>query len=216
MESFDSPPALTPIYSTSEPNQPIQLYQGSLEITQNGAVIKGNGNLCIQWLPSPEVRFEFLNHDDQSNEISTNESEASLKLLDLTTPVSVEVHILSFPLFPLSSENSISGCLRKEAVISQPEQELSHVLFHLSNFDDFRGTGISTTTPETRKFWYGRAVLEAGGWCVTIDTLETCRETIKSFKSQGGYAITHVGKLERCDKKAFTKEEADKLLEALS
>lgn len=212
MESFDSSPALRPIYSTSEPNEPIQLYQGSLEITQKETVIKGNGTLCIRWLPSPNVRFEFLSHDDLFDKISAD--KASLKLLDFTIPVSVEVYILSVPLLRLSSENSILGCLRKEAVILQSGQELSYILFHLVNFNDFIGTWISTISTAKRA-WRGRVVLEAEGWLITIDTLENCRDIIKSLKSQGGYAITHVGKLERSNKQAFTVEKADELLKSL-
>jgi hypothetical protein len=200
--------ALKPIYLTKKPNQPIQLYEGSLEITQKGIVKRGIGNVCVGWFPSPDINFEFSTDDEWLYEFDN--SEASLKLLELTTPVTVKIYILTV------SECFISGCLRsRESLLLQSEQDLSYLMFHLINFQDFRGTSISVATSEVRRFWCGRVVLEAGGWIVTIDTLESLRDIMKSLKDQGGYAITHVGKFERSDKGAFTAEKAEDILTAL-
>lgn len=206
LEQYSS--ALKPIYLTKKPNQPIQLYEGSLEITQKGIVKRGSGNVCVGWFPSPDINFEFSTDDEWLYEFDN--SEASLKLLELTTPVTVKIYILTV------FECFISGYLTStESLILQSEQDLSYLLFHLINFQDFRGTSISVATSEVRRFWRGRVVLEAGGWIVTIDTLESLTDIMKSLKSQGGYAITHVGKLERSDKRAFTAEKAEDFLTAL-
>ena len=179
-----------------------------MEITQKGIVKRGIGNVCVGWFPSPDINFEFSTDDEWLYEFDN--SEASLKLLELTTPVTVKIYILTV------SGCFISGCLRSiESLILQSEQDLSYLLFHLINFQDFMGTSISVATSEVRRFWRGRVVLEAGGWIVTIDTLESLRDIMKSLKYQGGYAITHLGKLERSDKRAFTAEKAEDFLTAL-
>ncbi|MGJ5631728.1 hypothetical protein [Nostoc sp. CALU 1950] len=72
---------------------------------------------------------------------------------------------------------------------------------------------MAISTP--RQIWWGRLILKAESWSASIDSLQNLGDIIKSLESKGGYAITHVGKLERSDKKPFTTEEADDILEAL-
>jgi hypothetical protein len=209
MEYFDSsleqiPPALRPLYLTEEPNQPIQLYQGSLEITQGETVVTGTGNILLEWFPSLDVKFELSNPNHFF--LSFQLDKASLKLLEFTPPVTTGVFIYK------KSESFISGSLDNPFIL-QSEQNLSSLLFHLINFRDFQGNGIST--PNRRHFWHGRVVLEADNWSVIIDSLENFRDIKESLKSQGGYAVTHVGKLERSDRVTFTAEQADDFLTVL-
>jgi hypothetical protein len=106
MEPLDSlseqiPPAIRPIYLTEEPNQPIQLYQGSLEITQGETVVTGTGSILFEWFPSLDVKFELSNPNHFF--FIFNLDKASLKLLDLTTPVSTGAFIYK------KSDSFISG-----------------------------------------------------------------------------------------------------------
>lgn len=200
------PLALKPIYTTEEPSQSLKLYQGSLEITQNGMVKQGNGTVYFEWFPSPDVRFDFSSHDDEAFLMGTDEAEASLKLLDIPTPVSVEVFILKIATLHVF----ISGSLKEPLILGSGEN-LSYLLFHLTNFYDFIGSWILGEDAA----WTGRVILEAEGWRVTIDSLENLADIKKLLEFRGGYAITHVGKLERSDKGAFTVEAADTFLEGL-
>jgi hypothetical protein len=65
-------------------------------------------------------------------------------------------------------------------------------------------------------------IFEAEGWNVTVDPYKTSEQInsktsgINILKSQGGYAVTHLGKLERLDGETFTANEARSFLEALS
>jgi hypothetical protein len=211
MEPLDSlseqiPPAIRPIYLTEEPNQPIQLYQGSLEITQGETVVTGTGSILFEWFPSLDVKFELSNPNHFF--FIFNLDKASLKLLDLTTPVSTGAFIYK------KSDSFISGTLDNPFILDSKER-LSSLLFHLTNFRDFQGNGVSTALSNKRHFWHGRVVLEAESWSVTIDTLESFRDIKESLKSQGGYAVTHVGKLEGSTQGTFTAEEADDFLTAL-
>lgn len=212
MESLESlfkqhPPALTPIYFTGEPNQPIQLYQGSLKISQEGTVYEGNGTVFFEWLPSPDVKFLFLKSNDESL-LKLELGKGNLNLSEIQS--SAEVCISSIPIDFDHQSGDISGTLNKPAIL-RSENNLSRILFHLTNFHKFNGMAISTP----RQIWWGRLILKAESWSVSIDSLQNLGDIIKSLKSKGGYAITHVGTLERSDKKPFTTEEADDVLEAL-
>ena len=57
-----------------------------------------------------------------------------------------------------------------------------------------------------------RIVLEAEEWKITLDQLENTEDNVKSLGSQGGFAITHVGKLEKLDGTSFSGEEAREFL----
>ncbi|MBD2530855.1 hypothetical protein H6G97_15220 [Nostoc flagelliforme FACHB-838] len=213
MESLESlfkehPLALTPIYFTGEPNQPIQLYQGSLKISQEGTVYEGNGTVFFEWLPSPDVKFLFSKSDNESL-IQIELGKGNLNLSEIQS--SVEVGISS--VIPIGFENQSGDILGNlnQPIILRFGHNLSHLLFHLTNFHQFSGMPISTS----RGMWRGRLILEAENWNVFIDRLENLRDIIKSLELKGGYAITHVGKLERSDKKPFTTEEADDVLKAL-
>ena len=213
MESLESlfkqfPPALIPIYLTGEPNQPIQLYQGSLKITQEGTVYEGNGTVFFEWLPSPDVKFLFSTSNNESL-IQLEVGKGNLNLLEIQAYAEVWISSIP-PIYFDHQDRDISGNLNKPVILSLG-QNLSHILFHLTKFHEFSGMAISTP----RQIWRGRLILEAESWYISIDRLENFGDIMKSLKSKGGYAITHVGTLERSDKKPFTTEEADDVLEAL-
>ncbi|MFB2974316.1 hypothetical protein ACE1CD_35755 [Aerosakkonema sp. BLCC-F183] len=209
MESINArsesyPLALRPIYLTEQPNQPIQLYQGELEVTQQTTVIKGNGSVYFEWLPSPKVKFDFLPYHEYQLQLELE--QANLKLSDRTL---TKVSILSEDIL-----NSRFSGIPKKGIILGNGQDLSYVIFHLTNFHRFVGRCISAKISGVKDRYRGRLHIEADGWTVTIDTLPN--DIIRSLESQGGYAITHVGKLERSDKSAFTSDDANNFLEALS
>ena len=58
-------------------------------------------------------------------------------------------------------------------------------------------------------------MLKADNWRVTLDCIETSRDLENKLSSSGGYAITHIGKIERIDESEFEVTEAKNLLDAL-
>ncbi len=58
-------------------------------------------------------------------------------------------------------------------------------------------------------------VQEDETWRVRVHALENRQEIFDLLKKEGGYAITHVGKIEKCDKSTFTVDEAESLVEKL-
>lgn len=90
------PAALRPVYTTEQPNQPILLYEGALEINQHSVQIQGQGKVEYEWFPSPRIKFEFLNQDRDIDTISCahfNNQPILLTLSDI--PISVDVFITS-------------------------------------------------------------------------------------------------------------------------
>lgn len=212
--SKEYPPAIIPIYSAEEPNQPIQLYKGDLKITQEKVVYEGEGTVIFECFPSPNIKFEFINYN---NSLYNNLLEEIPKHAFLSiSEIGISAEILFSSIQKKNNYlNRKSSCqivgIFSEPILLGSGKNLSFINFHLTNFHKI--TGIDISTP--RNIWPGRFILEAEGWSILIDELESFKDIIKSLESEGGYAITHVGKLQRTDNTSFTAEEAEDILEAL-
>jgi len=90
----------------------------------------------------------------------------------------------------------------------------SRARFHLPNFLFFNGALVREAPGS---FSSQRALLEHGGFRVSIDRAMPFGDPIeKEGPRDGGYAITHVGAVERIDGSTFSLTEIDPLLDCLS
>jgi hypothetical protein len=207
-QSMGIPEALAPLYTVPDASVPVLLYQGPLEITQAGLTDRGDGTLRYQWLPSPRITFELPL--TQGQVLST--APASLRLPPSGAAANVFITRLSFGAGHGISVPSASGIVQQPFVqLTSPDAHVA--VFHLANFCHYIGLPIGS--PATGTSWIGRATLEADGWRVTIDQLENYSNLRDILKRQSGYAVTHVGRLERVDGQPFPKIGADDLWQLL-
>jgi hypothetical protein len=206
------PPALRPAYSLEEPNQTILLYKGELEVEQQNIVTKGSGTVYLKWFPYPQVEFHMSSYN--LGRIDTG--EADLKLSETEGWLKVGISRINEKLNQTEHLMQVWG-LTKEPIIIGSGNGLVYIKFHLTNFYKLIGSCKSVFIQEdSSKTTIERVVFEAGGWRVTIDQLETVSQILNSLTAQGGYAITHVGKLERTNETPFAVDEARDFLEAFS
>ena len=203
--------ALSPAYSIGGANQPINLYEGVLEVTKGEITEQGDGNLSFVWLPYPHFEFYLLQHNELCQGIR---GRCSLRLPTFDVVAEVEILEIFYGSHEYEIQTKISGRLL-ESIVIEPSQEILYVLFHLTNFKLFLGSWISSPDSETPARWKGRVILETEGWKVTIDAFKEINDLVRSLHSLSGYAVTHVGKLERSNGKEFTAKEARDFLEAL-
>jgi hypothetical protein len=65
----------------------------------------------------------------------------------------------------------------------------------------------------------GRTVLQGGGWSITLDPvcyLDGPDGLANALRKSGGYAITHVGAIERQGTAVFSREEAEQILQDIA
>lgn len=203
--------ALSAAYLIGGANQHIQLYEGVLEVTQEEVTEQGSGNLSFVWLPYPHFEFQLLQNDELCQDLR---GRCSLRLPTFDVVAEVEILEIFYEVDEYDILTKISGRLL-ESIVIEPSQEISYVLFHLTNFKMFLGSWISSPDSETPCHWKGRVILKAEGWKVTIDALKEINDLVHSLHSLSGYAVTHVGKLERSNGEEFTAKEASDFLEAL-
>lgn len=199
---FNIPHALTSTYSTSYPNEEVFLYQSaSIDIIYGEVTERNTGSVSFDWLPTPRVKFECSSNTAR---LLVLPDDLHLSIPGQVAPVAVI--LTGANAFPIKLSGIIKGLLTQQSA-----QNLTCVLFHLVNFYNFEGLWISSSSAS----WSGRAVLRANNWQVTIDRIEKFSDMEKSLEASGGYAITHVGKVERIDRSEFTPQEAKKLLDGL-
>lgn len=207
---FDGcPVAMTPIYATQEPNESFNLYSGPLEVIQQGKSTNGDGSIWFALLPSPRVTFELCSDDPIPK---FHPGPVSLKV----PPRFANLEACATHIRSASQEGvcslSASGRVTGPANVGTG-QNLAHVLFHVLNYHDQCGDCICSPGSNVQRS--GRITLEGGGWRITLDAVENLGELWKALDERGGYAVTHVGKMERADGRTFTQSEADEILGAL-
>ncbi len=202
-------PTLRPIYATVEPNQPIVLYEGPLQVTQeiNHHIVEiyGHGSVKFVWFPHPCVKFDFL----------SNESERYIDLVDcsltlLETETSVTASVSNSRL--QDRKSLLSGTIK--SLNQGSNEDLTSVLFHVANFHDFTGPCHTILVQASNRLASrNRVIFEVESWKLTLDQLETTKDYVDLLNSQGGFAVTHVGKLEKSDGKLFSGSEARAFLD---
>lgn len=214
IRSLNIDQALYPIYRTPHPNDVIQLYTGSLEVEQNRVTVGTTGLIELVWLRSPAVKFSFKenNPDLTSKLINFVDGPISLRL-----PVSTE-SINAYLLNHRGISDSkglrmdFSGNVQGPICIGCGES-VSRVLLHLPNFFDTLGAPVGRRDKKTS--WLGRFSLTTDEWRITVDKVDNHQDLFPFLKASGGYAITHMMKIERVDDKEFDVRKIESLVEDL-
>lgn len=201
------PPALEPMYVTDTINQSILLYDGSLAIEQNGRTVGGSGRVEFAWFPYSGVKYEFKGHKDGFLDL---DADTQLKLVEYETSVKISLSSVR------DTEITASGTV-SEAISIGSEQNLEYLLCHIVNFHDVFGRPVAVLSNGSGGYrCIERNVLEAENWKWTLDQIQTTAEHVKQLNRQGGFAITHVAKLESADGQTFTGTEAIRFLDLCS
>lgn len=206
-------PAIVPIYSTPEINQDIKLYSGLLKISHEGETVIGEGNVSFVWFPHRGLKFQFRCTSDKTDlgrfnlDSFINEAEICVPNGNKLFNVCIE------KADPLNG--FAIGWINEHVYIGSGDK-LSFVLCHVANFYQCFGNEHALISQNSSRQSVNRHILEANGWKLTIDDTETLQKHEKQLSSQGGYAITHVARLERSDSQKFSGTDARKFLEVCS
>jgi hypothetical protein len=202
------PPALQPTKPLVNVNEAISLYCGPIEFTQQQTSLRGDGNVDLVWLPTPTVRFEV---PDISEFNGLDLSDVELRLTDGTKITHGFITRMN-PGFALLGDHKakLSGIIA-ERVIRPKDGAASYGSFHVANFEDVRGRPVA----EGKGWRCARTLLKAAGWCITLDEVRDFRQKKEELRLVSGFAVTHIGRLEKEDGTTFTAKESWELLDAV-
>lgn len=228
-EQFDSPP-IKPIYTQMEPNDPIEY--GSALVETDGKDKKDK----LQTLATFRERFTH-DHDLEivvpeqtlpSNEAEAVESfftkmmESRKKIMEEPTMFRFVEHGTTFRGFCIHAahEKSVWHPTDTPMQVRPESNSLSKAVFHLFNWPKLHGpeSYVLQVGEPPRCGWRGcgRFRMESDGWLVTVAEFEGTDGLVKKLAETGGYAITHVGQIERADGQTFSTEQLNGLIACLS
>lgn len=209
---------IDPIYSQNEPNQPIDLGRVAVEFDHQGTMHRDMANVRMRFLPNTGLEFIVpLEGKDPFFGIQLCLDSQFSKRLTLSD------RGITFDALCLSSGGVDRGIVfsptRSGIPVTPPSSTISTATFHLFNFPDFRGPEdyvLRTGEPPLQGArTCGRVVLSADGWHITIAATDRTDDLVKGLKAQGGYAVTHMGRISREDGATFDSEQLDDVLGCL-
>lgn len=198
---------LTPIYTTPVPDQPVRLHQGRLGIRQGDYSGEGDGTLDLVWTSRPKLRFDIPSLTPVG---VVRPDECVLTLPSLNAEATAHISDARHSGGEHGQSVGARGQPDRNVVIGS-EAPAHQVIFHVVNFWAYLNPRPENAPPE---YDVGRAVFE-GGWRVALQRVPGLRDLEACLRNDSGCGITHVGRAERVDGSAFSRDDAHELFNAL-
>lgn len=200
------PPALEPFYPFRAPNQSIPLYRGQLRGEAQASEFFVDGAVEMAWQPTLRLRYRSIEElpTNLSLDVFAGDFDFDLYPADLS--------VLPVPPEPTDEDDNTPPIEGQLIHLEMGSLDwASFLTFQLPNFLPYVGDWMRHGQHAHR----GRIVLSGAGWRLTLDSREGLDQIVSSVKRSGGYALTHVGRLEREDGESFTRDEARKMIDAV-
>lgn len=200
------PEAIRPRYEFTTDNDCLTLHKGNLSLLIADSFADLEGEIYVDLQSPATVGFRA----------TVPQSRRFAWPLETRTVMGAEgwdntTHALITGLSFLSRPQELRGILQGR-LFRGKQTGFSSAVFHLLEFHDFIGDGIT----DGSAFWAGRAVLEGLDWRITLDRVYDLDERRAAANSRGTYALSHVGRLEKCDFTPFDARELDDALSLLA
>jgi len=196
-------------YETIQPNSRTVLYEGELSIVLNNVASSCSGRIVLSLRTSPQVTFEI-----QCPIVGT---AAPLKLndkitIELPNSSGKGIGTVSGWNF-LSPEHTIpafTGSLDK-AFETGDFVAINMLQFLVPNFPNYLGSPVTRNGGVTAS----RMTVNSGEWIIELEEVAAYLENEQALKEDGGFAITHIGRVHRVDGKSISYKSAEKLTNVL-
>lgn len=186
------PLALTAPLDVLSCNEPISIYNGTLVLKDESKTFSGSGEVLFLWLPSPRtiIKGEF------SEIFLTDAFDDPSLLIDGFEPAKVII-----------SSTTIASChdrLRMYGILNEPlrprplEDKHKKIGFLLANFISYIGGPVRSSS-NSLAMGNRRWLLKSDRYEIAIDLAEQHKEVIENVMVDGGFGITHIGRLSSKD-----------------
>jgi len=208
---------LDPAFDFAASEISILLHEGLAKVSINGVAYAGDGEVRLELLPRANIRlygkFQGVPPADALMPMTGQKTISSFSINDRQ----VEGFFLNIGGDVTAQEMTVKWCPKSEPIlgIGNDLTTMVQVIFHLFNFVDLHGVRRSTEKKGTTTYAIEHVDLAFNQWKVELKSLVETSENIKALKAEGGYRLTHIGRLERADGSSFTGKDANEYLEAL-
>lgn len=200
------------------PSQHIFLYQGFLELINGDKIIEGRGNVRLTWHPSPRISIKFL-YNRENGDVDSDRENLCLKLTEKSPQSRLNIQFNGQ--YSQGNRAELHGYLI-DPFIDSKTSELASVVFHIPNFYGSGGCTNQSFFDEhdneiELEGWLDfeeQLIFDFHGWHIVLGALDSCFNLNELLRQQGGYALTHICKIEKLDESTFDLKEAYNLIEA--
>ena len=210
------------IIQQESPNESIVLYNGSSEIIIDEQHIESKSIVEITWFPFPRITIT-INYSGQLCGLG----DIELSLTELIPSSQMKVRIFKSQLKHSDSinNNEIVGYL-KEAPMTGEINILSSITFYITNFSFFGFSNQSVIELDDkgkineikREGWLNfseQLIFDYENWHIVLAKIDETAKFEEKLKSQGGYGITYICKIENLDNANFNLDEGHEIINSL-
>ena len=223
---------IEPVYPQTEPNQPIDLGTVAVQFAHEGKTYQEMAQVTMRFMPADRLLFVIPAKNDSPQNakhqpMMANQIKALFFAFDLDDKWDGKLELtdkgVTLNVFERGSGGdfgTVAFVPRTSVVNVTPKSDaISTATFHLFNFPKFYGPEDYTITsgepPQQGRKCCGRILLKADGWITTIAAMDKTDDLCKALDHQGGFVLTHMGKIEREDGSAFSSDQLDDLLHCM-
>ncbi len=181
-------------------NQPVVLYEGPVVLQHEKCAVNGSGTLALRWLPSTGLRLEM---DILSGGIPRSGASVRADIAGAATDVLINATSVSISEgVPFTTAVGFVSSMDVGA-----PGDLTSIGFQVVNFHDFITPGpkpapVFGFPPKTVE-------LRSAGWRACLTAVQDSKTIFESLKETGGYAFTHLGRLDRIGGESFSAGDAE-------
>ncbi len=200
------------------PNEPIEIYKGSVNLRYNNKTIETTSDIVFKWLPTLCVQIKGETNDAHIMQEAIR-GNGKLEVL-LEKSVVGKAMIKNLTTSIPSSSASFSGIIVPKIVFGDKEKAVECILFEVANLRDFMGNAIKTETKNQThtqtKTWTGMLTLCSEDYEIIIYKNQNSETLYKELKDEGGYVLLYSGKIVSQKNTSITFEECENLCDCLS
>lgn len=207
------PPIAVPAkYLMTEPDQPIPLYDGAIEVGWEDVSIIGNGSVAFEWQPFSHVAFEVSL--DVGWDTPETPDDVTISLVDVggTAPARVwrvQEGVAANALQP----RLVSGSVTDDLLVGNPAATET-VIVHVPNLPGWLGEAVQETD-DGGAMWKGRMIASTSDWEIVVDSLPDLNGLHEEMSKRPSNAITHVGRVRRADEAPVAFESVGQICDVL-
>jgi hypothetical protein len=188
----------------------IPLFQDAVNLDFAKETFRTDASIALRWQPFPQIQFEI---PELPEGVFLNpRSTFSIRFDDGAVIKGPRVVGVSMSSGPEDLKSSAYGRIR-ERFLRPKDSPAQYALFLLPNFEMVQGSGLRYPDGSARG---ARLLLADGVWAITLDQTEAAAAAEKALKENSGFAITHVGRLERADGQPVTASQMRLMLNAFA
>ena len=208
---------LEPAYDFTANGSSIMLYQGSAEICIDQTFFKGYAKVFLELSSQAHIAVygEFISIPQEiAKSIHLEKKEVSSLSINNRQIGGFAINIA----YNTDSQKiKMIWCPMSEPIniIGDESTKVSNLVFHIFNYLDIIGIKRSSIVRESRNHYIEHVNLSNDSWDIEIQSLPDTRENINKLKIEGGYHITHIGRIKKKDNTHFNGKKAQEIINTL-